>query len=236
MKTADDILAAIRSGKNVTNINNINNIKNYNNIKTSNTSHIVESNEGKSLSNSPPSADLLASPSAKDISSPQSGIDTLPLRWMGVKFDLFQNGVSARGRPKLTLSMSIMLDATKKVQLRAAMNSPLSYLYRHVDDTTTNHWIAVKGFDAQFRKIHKGSLRASKFFLPGKQGSVEDLAVFLYQVNDVWTVGLVKNGELFTYKIDQEGSEGFQKQRGIATAYYGRASKSNWISQKELGI
>ena len=242
-KQATDVLTAL-TGR--TNINNDNNDNNDNNLITS---MIVPSSN---LRGSPMSSTSLMPSSAsptpvpEELVVPQSGfgrtarkIGSLPPTWSSVKIDLFCNGSTVRGKKKLTIKVGIILpNKPEPISLTAQLNSPIRHIYRGVpkEDLFQRHWQVVKSYEQANRKTNK-DLRGSKFYMPGKSGSIEEITAWVYQIQDYWCLDIIRQGELYEFLLDDSGSPAFQKCNGIATGYYGTAStERRWVSLKELGI
>lgn len=241
MSTTKQILDNIIARR--TNINNIQ--QHLTTITTLTTSSILptgDQNDGRSPDKSTPSASLLASPSAKAKSGELldsrsgSGRPRLPLNWNGVKFDLFQNGVSKKGKIQYRLVMSVLNEQRKFVSLRASLNSPLRHMYRQVDMSSA-HWQCVLQIQKQLKPIYE-NLRGSKFYIQGKKGSVDGMCCFMHMENACATVTLIKDAEVYKFDLNADISDAFAKKNGVATVYIGsqNQNKINWISQKELGI
>ena len=242
-KKASDVLKSL-IGR--TNINNDNNDNNDNNIITS--IIVPSSNDSGNLMSS---TSLLASSASplhvpEELVLPQSGnersarkIGSLPISWSSVKIDLFCNGKTVKDKQKLTLKVGIILpNKTEPIALTAQLNSPIRHIYRGVpkEDLFEKHWQAVKAYEQANRKTSK-NLRGSKFYMPGKTGSIEEIVAWVYQLQDYWCLDIIRQGELYEFLLDDTGSPAFQKFNGIATAYYGTATtERRWISLKELGI
>lgn len=235
-KSASEILSRIKNTSGVTNINNTNNNNNTNNLTTS---IIVPSEESNEVRPKTKSSSGLASLSAsqKPLAPPLGGIGTLPPTWYGVKLDLFCNGVNKHGEDNLKLRLSITIEQNQVVQVDAALNSPSRYIYRgSKQQGDPQHWNCVRTYERQL-KADNIPYRASKFALPGKKGSVADMACFLYKISGTWVAAVIRQGLVYEFDIDDAGSPNFIKNHGIATAYYGQGkTDKRWISVKELGI
>jgi hypothetical protein len=230
--TAEQVLAKLKKR---TNINNDNNNNNNNNLTTS----IIVSNESNGVKEATSSFSL-ASPSAnalEPLAPPLGGIGTLPPTWYGVKLDLFRNGVDDSGKDSLKLRLSITVEQTKVVQIDAALNSPTRHTYRgSKTQGDPKHWARVRSYEAELKK-DKIDFRSSKFSMPGKKGSVADMNCFVYKISGTWVAAIIRDGLVYEFDIDGEGSEAFRKNNGFATAYYGQGkSNAKWVSLKELGI
>lgn len=230
-KTAEQILAKLKS---VTNINNDNNSNNSNNLTTS---IIVSEESNVEMAKPEASLGIASLPASQPVTPPLGGIGTLPPSWYGVKLDLFRNGVDDTGKDNLKLRLSITIEQDKVVQIDAALNSPTRYIYRgSKTQGDPEHWKSVKRYEATLKK-DKLEYRSSKFSLPGKKGSVADMACFVYKISGTWVAAIIREGKVYEFDIDGEGSEAFRKNNGFATAYYGQGKQSSkWISVKELGI
>jgi hypothetical protein len=230
-QTAQEILSRL---KGVTNINNDNNSNNSNNLTTS-TIVSKESNEEKPQTSS--SLGLASLSASQPVTPPKGGIETLPPSWYGVKLDLFRNGLDENNRENLKLRLSITVEQDKVVQVDAALNSPTRFIYRGSKAKgDPEHWAVVRRYESNLKK-EKIDYRSSKFALPGKKGSIGDMSCFVYKISGTWIAAIIRDGKVYEFDIDGEGSDTFRKNNGFATAYYGQGKTSaKWISVKDLGI
>lgn len=229
---AEKILAKL---KNRTNINNINYSTTQQHLTTSIV--VLDSNEVTEPATSSSTGLASLSASQKPLEPPLGGIGTLPANWRGVKLDLFQNGVSPTGKPKLKIKASIIVDSQKEsIAVVAALNSPIRHMYRGSDSQgDPQHWITVKTFQKNLKKQGVKDYRASKFYLTGKQNTLENLCCFVW-FEQGWNAAIIRDGIVYEFLLEDAVSEAFQKANGIATAYYGHGKQTKWVSLKDLGI
>lgn len=218
MKTAKDILNQI------TMINNIN----YNN-NNNNTSIVSKENneEIDTTSSSSGLASLSASQKPLEVAFMPPG--TLPARWRGVKFDLFEN-------PKKKLKISIVRPDNTKFTCVAALNSPRSYVFRGRDEDkgSEEFWSAVEVVYEQKKDFE--DFRISKVVKPRKGQTMDGMAVALYKLDDVNVLDFIYDNEIYQFKLTGEPSAKFKEMNGVATAYFGKTSDRPWANKEDLGI
>lgn len=217
-KTAQDILNQI------TMINNINYDNNDNNT------NIVskESNEEKDLTSfSSGLASLSASQKPLEVAFMPPG--TLPARWKGVKFDLFEN-------PRKKLKITIVRPDNTKFECVAALNSPRSYVFRGRNDDkgSEEFWNAVDVVYEKFKDNQQFAI--SKVSKPRKGQTIDNMAVALYDDMGIYTLAFVYDAEVYEFKLTGEPSAKFREMNGVATAYIGKTSGREWANKEELGI
>lgn len=217
-KTAKDILNEI------TMINNIN----YNN-NNNNTS--IVSKESNEEIDTP-----LASSGLASLSAPLEPLEvafmppgTLPARWKGVKFDLFEN-------PRKKLKITIVRPDNTKFECVAALNSPRTYVFRGRDENkgTEEFWNAVQTIFDQ-NKDQEGFC-ISKVSKPRKGQTIDNMAVALYLVEGINVLDFVYDNEIYQFKLTGQPSAKFLEMNGIATAYIGKTSGRVWANKEDLGI
>jgi hypothetical protein len=217
-KTAKDILNQI------TMINNINYDNNNNN-----TNIVSKENNEEEVITSFPSGLASLSASQKPLEVAVMPPGTLPERWKGVKFDLFEN-------PRKKLKITIVRPDNTKFECVAALNSPKSYVYRGRQDDkgTEEFWAAVD----QVYETHKSTkdFRISKVSKPRKGQTIDNMAVALYTENGVNVLDFIYDNEVYHYKLTGIPSEKFLQMNGVATAYIGKTSDRAWANKEELGI
>jgi hypothetical protein len=217
-KTAQDVL------KQITMINNINYNNNYNNT------NIVskENNEEEEIA-------LLPS-GITSFSAPQEPLEvafmppgTLPARWKGVKFDLFEN-------PRKKLKITIVRPDNTKFTCVAALNSPRSYVFRGRDEDkgSADFWLAVESVYDKNKDTE--DFRISKVSKPRKGQTLDNMAVALYTQDGVNVLDFIYDNEIYHYKLTGIVSEKFREANGVATAYIGKSSDRAWANKEELGI
>lgn len=217
-KSAQDVL------KQITMINNINYYNNNNNTNFVSDENEVETPETSSSSGL---ASLSASQKALEVAFMPPG--TLPARWKGVKFDLFEN-------PRKKLKITIVRPDNTKFECVAALNSPRSYVFRGRDEDkgSEEFWSAVE--QVYESKKDCQDFRISKVSKPRKGQTIDNMAVAMYIVNDVYTLDFVYDNEVYEFKLTGIPSEKFCAMNGVATAYYGKTSGRAWANKEELGI
>jgi hypothetical protein len=217
-KTALDVLNQI------TMINNINYNNNYNNT------NIVseENNEEEEIAS--------LSSGITSFSAPQEPLEvafmppgTLPARWKGVKFDLFEN-------PRKKLKITIVRPDNTKFACVAALNSPRSYVFRGRDEDkgTSDFWAAVESVYAKHKDTE--DFRISKVSKPRKGQTLDNMAVALYSLDGVNVLDFIYDNEVYNFKLTGVVSENFKQANGVATAYIGKTSDRAWANKEELGI
>lgn len=206
----------------VTMINNINYNNNNNNTKiVSDENNPVEGTSSLSRGLAP-----LSASQPLGVAFMPSG--TLPAAWKGLKIDLFEN-------PKLKLKLTIVRPDNTKFECVAGMNSKPSQVFRGRDDDkgTEEYWCAVETVLEQRRQ--ENGFRISKVSKPRKGGTIDGLAVALYQ-QESWMIDLIYDDSIYTFALKGNITEKFAQVNGIATAYYGIANTRPWASKEELGI
>jgi hypothetical protein len=218
MKTAKEILNQI------TMINYINNNNNDNNT------NIVskENNAEEELTTSFSGIATLSAPQEPlEVAFMPSG--TLPTRWKGVKFDLFEN-------PRKKLKITIVRPDDSKFECVAALNSPRTYVFRGKDDDkgSDEFWNAVETIFERNKDFD--DFRISKVSKPRKGQTIDNMAVALYKINDINVLDFIYDNEVYHFKLTGIPSEKFKQMNGVATAYIGKTSGREWANKEELGI
>lgn len=201
----------------------INNIKYNNNTKnTKNTNFVSKENEEvEELTQS----SVLASPVKRETLVSQG---TLPAKWKSVKIDLFAN-------PNITVKLNIIrLDGTQ-FPCTANLNSPATYVFRGRDRNQGDeaYWQTIQQV-IDLRQKEKGFC-ISKITKPRKGGTIDGMAIALYQQSDIWCCDVIYHSEIYQYQLKNEMSEKFIEKNGIATGYYGQSLR-RWVTTEELGI
>jgi hypothetical protein len=157
----------------------------------------------------------------------------LPPQILGMKFDLFYNpgGNNRNRRSNYRLSLSIR-NQQSQVQVRANLNSPLNKLVRYVNEPDNDHWLQVVKLANELKQLVP-DLRASKLLLDKKQGSLQNMAVFVFK-QEFWTVIFVLDGLSYVYELVDEPSDRFILANGIATLTVG--SMINQTERKGLTL
>lgn len=216
------------------NINNTNNNNNTNNTNDNinNTTLCLESNEiGNETASLP-----LGKPIEEDIVSQKKVVKRLPPAWKGVKCDLYVNGENKDGSPSMKINIGVIrrIDGAQ-VALQASLNSTWDDgVRRGVDKNdwmNSRHWIRVKQHRKELEYLY--DIRASKIGLKQKSGGTEMVA-FVYCIDTTWYTDIVREGEIYTVKLDNELSINAHANQ-IATGYAGERGKG-LIKPKELGI
>jgi hypothetical protein len=217
-KTAQDVLNQITMINNI----NYNNNNNYTNIVSK------ENNEEIEITSFPLGI--------TSFSAPQEPIEvafmppgTLPARWRGVKLDLFEN-------PRKKLKITIVRPDNTKFECVAALSSPRSYVFRGRDQDkgSFEFWSAVE--QVYERQKDQEDFRISKVVKPRKGQTIDNMAVALYRIDQVYVIDFIYDDEVYHFKLTGIPSENFQKMNGIATAYIGKTSDRPWANKEELGI
>jgi len=254
--TTEQVMAHVKAKKSA----NINNINNNNNITTTNNeqlNNITTLTTKTTLMNSlvadihkeisvqrTPSA-LLASFGQKEpvqeIPDSRSGIGSLALKilpdnWRGLKVDLFLNMNRSRSSLRCVYNI-IRLDGTK-ANIRASLSGRARDATRGVseEELTRSTWIKFRQLKEQLKDIDP-NYKVSKFYLPGKKGSLSDMITFLVKEHEIYTSILIYYGEIYTYCLDGDLSTKFESNNGIATQYFGlEGITMKMISPKDLGL
>jgi hypothetical protein len=163
--------------------------------------------------------------------------EVLPHLWRGLKIDLFDNGVKGSGKRSLKLKLGVIKKDGTTQSLVALMNSPVSYVWRQVEDVDryNPHWTTVRNIQERFDS-NNIPYRVSKCTLPNKGGSTQAV-VFLSEDDKDWFVVIVREGQQFNYILSKQGAVTQAQRAGnvIATKFIGQQMRP-LITFKELGI
>lgn len=220
-RTANDVMNQL---KQITMINNIN----YNN-NNNNTNIVSKENNGEMYKTSSSSglASLPAPLEPLEVAFMPPG--TLPARWRGVKLDLFEN-------PRKKLKITIVRPDNSKFACVAALNSPRSYVFRgrNEDKGSEEFWSAVE--QVYERQKDQEDFRISKVVKPRKGQTIDNMAVALYRVDDIYVIDFIYDAEVYHFRLTGQVSDKFKEMNGVATTYIGKTSDRPWANKEELGI
>jgi hypothetical protein len=163
--------------------------------------------------------------------------EVLPPGWRGVKLDLFDNGVKGSGKRSLKLKLGIIKSDGTTQSLIALMNSPVSYVWRQVEDTDRHnaHWITVRNLQDTL-EANDIKYRISKCSTPHKGGSTEIVAI-LIEGDSHWSIAIIREGQQYDYVIANDSPVTAAQRAGniIASRFVGQNHRP-LLTAQELGI